>query len=1123
MELALWLQREKPSGTASREELRRELVKVCLAEVGGAPSALQRREAEQRAERFLKEMRESTGLLVERGLDAFGFLHLTFQEFFAGRALAALDPKKRWRILEGRLHDPRWREPILLCAGRLGVVDKRREEVSSLVRAIWKAKDPTEADLHRNLKLALAIAGDDVYLEPALLQQLAAAMRRILPSGIETLDREGLALLAQMAANGNIDLEATFGPIWKSEDRQFERRATEALARFVDVEVVRDALLARMEASSDDGTILDGMHALIPVALSSPKVKAALLAKLDPLGSLRILAIRILGPLAAKDAEIRQALSRLLGSEDHQARSAAVEALAPLAGEQAEIRDALLARLEDSEAPTPAVVIAALAMMAVSEGLMRARILDRFREWPWERLPISNKALSRYLDQPELRRILVSRLVSAPSEMAKRNLVLLLTPVVGESEVRDAFLALLPDEQNAARAAAITALAPLASDPTVRAALVRALAADDPYWLWQAIGALASPAAAEPEIRAALLNLTRSPEFEVRRAAAAALAGAADDPEVIEAQKRCLEDLDFEIGRVPAFEELDSRLRVDLLERLENHAPDVRVAAITALAYQAATDVDIRLALRAKQNDSSSRVRDAVWKALAEPAADAEPMRAELIDELRSGNPDLQEAAARACLKLAARWPDIRAALRTNLESRIDEKALLELYSLAPEDSSLFDLVFDRLGHSESAAYALAPRVAADPELRRRILDRLGSEPGPLRTNAARALKLSFQRDAAVREALVARAAEDPQVLFALGDCAAADSQFRVLLMDLAADPDVRVRVRSLHHLGSQAAVDGEVKSALLGALRDSSDEVRTSAVRALETALGDFEIRQALAEQLNDTDSEVRLAAVEALLPLAAEDPDLRNQLAALHLDEEFEVRRAVVIGLAPLAPNLLPPELRETIFSWLQMDDRIGSLSSDRQALASALAPRLAAEPELQDEIAAWLDSPRRGSRLGALAALLAWPGAAPDLFRPRMAALLDDRRDPRSFGLRLAAASALLNRNDSCREATQVALEALDYRAKPWEGFYGEDSRIRQEAALLLGKLEPVHFDARVYDRLLEVLKSDDDPSVRDAAYGALLRLAQAREQAAAGRPEPDAPVDSPKRRKGRLKGG
>lgn len=54
-----------------------------------------------------------------------------------------------------------------------------------------------------------------------------------------------------------------------------------------------------------------------------------------------------------------------------------------------------------------------------------------------------------------------------------------------------------------------------------------------------------------------------------------------------------------------------------------------------------------------------------------------------------------------------------------------------------------------------------------------------------------------------------------------------------------------------------------------------------------------------------------------------------------------------------------------------------------------------------------------------------------------------------------------------------------------------------RAGRQAALVLGKLEPLASNQRAYDRLLHVMKHDEDADVRDAAYGALVRLARARE--------------------------
>ena len=108
--LSLWLQQNKPSGTATRTELMARLVRVYLRDAGENPNAPDlaasaRHDAERRAESFLEDMRQFSGLLVERGQNAFGFRHLTFQEYFAGRALARMPADERWTLM-GRTYTP---------------------------------------------------------------------------------------------------------------------------------------------------------------------------------------------------------------------------------------------------------------------------------------------------------------------------------------------------------------------------------------------------------------------------------------------------------------------------------------------------------------------------------------------------------------------------------------------------------------------------------------------------------------------------------------------------------------------------------------------------------------------------------------------------------------------------------------------------------------------------------------------------------------------------------------------------------------------------------------------------------------------------------------------------------
>jgi hypothetical protein len=67
---------------------------------------------------FLKTLNEEIGILAARGADYYGFLHLTFEEFFAAQKLLRQLDKDTGIILD-KAYRPRWREPLLLALGEL--------------------------------------------------------------------------------------------------------------------------------------------------------------------------------------------------------------------------------------------------------------------------------------------------------------------------------------------------------------------------------------------------------------------------------------------------------------------------------------------------------------------------------------------------------------------------------------------------------------------------------------------------------------------------------------------------------------------------------------------------------------------------------------------------------------------------------------------------------------------------------------------------------------------------------------------------------------------------------------------------------------------------------------------
>ena len=171
--VAFYIHENRPSGFLSKGETENKLAGIMAAERG---EALDRPSTETReaVHHFLETVREHSGLFVERGEGLYGFMHLTFEEYFTARHLVSRSAHARDQILK-YLHLPRWREPILLAVGSLS--KQFYEDTRDLLRAILDARSDYEEILHRDLLFAAICVGDSVNVAPVLRQEIA---RRLL-------------------------------------------------------------------------------------------------------------------------------------------------------------------------------------------------------------------------------------------------------------------------------------------------------------------------------------------------------------------------------------------------------------------------------------------------------------------------------------------------------------------------------------------------------------------------------------------------------------------------------------------------------------------------------------------------------------------------------------------------------------------------------------------------------------------------------------------------------------------------------------------------------------------------------------------------------------------------------
>ena len=149
--LAYWMHANRPSGTARRIELEREITRHFSER-----RKLVLDDAEREAARFLDDVRTYSGLLAERGPDAYGFVHLTFEEYLAARHIVfqgQVDERKSLELLRKHAYDPAWREVILLALGYLGLIANEEEKTALFVRGLLNDQPPAD-HLGENIELA---------------------------------------------------------------------------------------------------------------------------------------------------------------------------------------------------------------------------------------------------------------------------------------------------------------------------------------------------------------------------------------------------------------------------------------------------------------------------------------------------------------------------------------------------------------------------------------------------------------------------------------------------------------------------------------------------------------------------------------------------------------------------------------------------------------------------------------------------------------------------------------------------------------------------------------------------------------------------------------------------------
>ena len=418
--LAFWLHENKSTGIATEQEVYRELGQE-WARIKGQDWEEDNPDIESEVKKFLRAVREHTGLFVERAPKRYGFMHLTFEEYYAARHLVARS-KDRAKLIRQHLHKPRWEEPILLALGFVGL-DSPEDAAELMETAIMaqgeEAKEldffpsPYEDLLGQDYLFALRCLGDNIPARPTLLKQLmerlaGELLHHTAPARFERY-REALhERLSYLGASevASVLLSRLVTALHDS-DATVRRYAAQSLGRLGQASPEAVAALVAALHDSDDTVRLYAAQSLGQLGQASPEVVAALVAALhDSDNTVRRYAAQSLGQLGQASPEVVAALVAALHDSDATVRSYAAQSLGQLGQASPEAVAALVAALHDSDAAvrryaaqslgqlgqaSPEVVAALVAALHDSDATVRALQHRAWGNWarrlpkPWQR------------------------------------------------------------------------------------------------------------------------------------------------------------------------------------------------------------------------------------------------------------------------------------------------------------------------------------------------------------------------------------------------------------------------------------------------------------------------------------------------------------------------------------------------------------------------------------------------------------------------------------------------------------------------------------------------------------------------------------------------------------------
>ena len=584
--LAYWIHTQGSAGETDggtlieTDELMRQLQKEIKAQ-----KKCESHEAKAEAKRFVDFIQRRTGLLNEQGKDRYAFVHKTFQEYLTAEEIydrftegeddAIVDH------IQAHLHDPHWREVLLLLVSKL-----KKKRAARAIEVVLKAGSEYEKWLKRDL----LFAGWCLTEDPEGLKTVAEGLVGEILDGlvaIEIGDTERNGTKAREESTEIIKRlggTAVEGDVWarlKSEEGAIDRfRLLEFQASLGQKGEAIGILLSLLKDNEASVRLNSALLLVRQGNISSESINELLRHLGDNDTNVRSTVIRSLFKLGNLLSEFTNELLSLLKDVDTDIRSFGAILLGESGNASLEVVNGLLHLLKDNDETVGLRAAESLGKLGnasseVVNGLLNLLTISDddygLRDGAADSLVVLGSM------SPEVVSGLLNLLKDDDSSIRIRVTDSLIKLENVSPEVVSGLLNLFRDDDFDVRLRAADLLVQLENvPPELVSELLNLLRDDNSYVRVRAADSLVTLGNVSPEVVSVLLNLLRDDNSYVRIKAADSLVKLENvSPELVSGLLNLLKDDDSYI-RVRA---------ADSLGKLENVFPEVVSGLLNLLKY----------------------------------------------------------------------------------------------------------------------------------------------------------------------------------------------------------------------------------------------------------------------------------------------------------------------------------------------------------------------------------------------------------------------------------------------------------------------------------------------------------------------------------------------------------